>query len=103
MSNAGDGIPSHDEQAGGLFVEQWRTAFLAGAESHRLLLHAQAIGVTDTLRMLWKEGKAPSVQDVLGVQRASHDSKEVWGVLFCSTIRLVWLTGYFGRWLKIGP
>jgi hypothetical protein len=37
------------------------------------------------------------------VQRASHDSKEVWGVLFCSTIRLVWLTGYFGRWLKIGP
>jgi hypothetical protein len=34
------------------------------------------------------------------VQRASRDSKEVWGVLFCSTIRLVWLTQYFGRWLK---
>lgn len=26
MSNAGDGIPSHDEQAGGLSFEQWRTA-----------------------------------------------------------------------------
>jgi hypothetical protein len=76
MSNAGDGIPSHDEQAGGLSFEQWRTAFLVGAESHRLLLHAEAIGVTDTLRMLWKEGTAPSAQDVMGVQRASHDSKE---------------------------
>jgi hypothetical protein len=65
MSNAGDGIPSHDEQASGLSFEQWRTAFLAGAESHRLLLHAEAIGVTDTLRMLWKEGTAPAVQEVL--------------------------------------
>jgi hypothetical protein len=69
MSNAGDGIPSHDEQAGWLSFEQWRTAFLAGAESHRLLLHAEAIDVTDTFRMLCKEGTAPSVQGVLGGTR----------------------------------
>jgi hypothetical protein len=66
MSNAGDGIPSHDEQAGWLSFEQWRTAFLAGAESHRVLLHAEAIDVTDTFRMHWKERTAPSVQGVLG-------------------------------------
>jgi hypothetical protein len=53
------------EQVGGLSFEQWCSAFFADAESHRLLLHAEAIG-DYMLRMFWKAGTAPSVQGVLG-------------------------------------